>query len=274
MKAAIRKKLKAILWRSAGIPGLTQNILRRATVVVGFHRVVDGHRSSGLDCSPALFNDLCRFFRDHFRVIPLTTLVQDMNLGRLVGGELAITFDDGYRDALTQAAPILQHYGLPATFFLTTTFVGASKTPWWDAAQGVHHPFLTWDDVAELHREGFEIGSHTRGHNDLTTLSEMQLWEEVAGSRDDISAHLGVPPDMFAYPYGGGHQINDAAIMVIQKAGFSCSCGLFGGINLPGDDPFRLKRIPISNWYLSSAHFGGDVLVTVIRELYHRRKRS
>jgi hypothetical protein len=63
-------------------------------------------------------------------VLSVEELVERMHQGRLPRNAVAITFDDGYRDTLTHAAPILARYGLPATVFLATGFIGTSEVPW------------------------------------------------------------------------------------------------------------------------------------------------
>jgi peptidoglycan/xylan/chitin deacetylase (PgdA/CDA1 family) len=52
--------------------------------------------------------------------------------GRLPPRAVALTFDDGYRDNLTQAVPILRHLGLRATFFLVPDVLSRTTTPWWE----------------------------------------------------------------------------------------------------------------------------------------------
>lgn len=58
-----------------------------------------------------------------FNVLPLDTAAENLFAGTLPERALAITFDDGYRDNLTVAVPVLKKYDLPATFFLTTGFL-------------------------------------------------------------------------------------------------------------------------------------------------------
>jgi peptidoglycan/xylan/chitin deacetylase (PgdA/CDA1 family) len=68
----------------------------------------------------------------HYRVMTVEALVERMRRGGLPRNAVAITFDDGYRDNLTHAAPILLRYGLAATVFLATGFIGSDDVLWFD----------------------------------------------------------------------------------------------------------------------------------------------
>ena len=73
------------------------------------------------------------FLSTHRRVVPLTQVVEEIAIGASpVAGTVCITFDDGYLDNLTIAAPILEKYGLPATLYLATGYVERSETQWAD----------------------------------------------------------------------------------------------------------------------------------------------
>lgn len=66
------------------------------------------------------------------RVGALTELLADLEQGRSVAGRVAVTFDDGFENNYSVAFPILQRHGVPATFFLTTGFIGSSRVFWVD----------------------------------------------------------------------------------------------------------------------------------------------
>ena len=91
-----------------------------------------------ISATPAVFERQMRRVRDAFRVIRLEELesgglLDDSGQLHLTEPTALITFDDGYRDNLTLAAPILQSLQLPATLFVTTGFVGERRLlPWWD----------------------------------------------------------------------------------------------------------------------------------------------
>ncbi len=91
--------------------------------VLAFHRVVpkrDAQREFDLDADS--FERQMRWVAAVFRVIPLLDAVRLLREGRLPARTLCITFDDGYRDNLDVAVPILERYGLHATFFITTAY--------------------------------------------------------------------------------------------------------------------------------------------------------
>jgi peptidoglycan/xylan/chitin deacetylase (PgdA/CDA1 family) len=97
----------------------------RRGLILLYHRV-DETRPDPLllRVSPRRFADHVSLICSKFEVQPLTALVSDPR-------GIAITFDDGYVDNLTCAAPILDRTGAPATLFVTTGFRG--REPWWDA---------------------------------------------------------------------------------------------------------------------------------------------
>src|SRR6478752_592630 len=70
---------------------------------------------------------------------------------------VVLTLDDAVKSQITFVAPLLEQLGFKATFFITHE--------WMDDKEH----FLSWEDVADLHRRGFEIGNHTWTHATLDT---------------------------------------------------------------------------------------------------------
>jgi peptidoglycan/xylan/chitin deacetylase (PgdA/CDA1 family) len=83
--------------------------------------------------APALFARQMAFLAQRRRVVPLSLLVEDIVRGKSpAAGTVCITFDDGYLDNLTIAAPVLEKHRLPATLFLATGYVARAETQWAD----------------------------------------------------------------------------------------------------------------------------------------------
>lgn len=116
---------------------------------------------------------------------------------------VALTFDDGFANFSTQAAPLLLERGLPATLFVVTGHVGRDNR--WhgrgDARVPVL-PLLDWEELGRLRESGIVLGAHTRTHPRLTRLDEPMLEGELAGAADEMERRLGEHPEGFAYPYG------------------------------------------------------------------------
>jgi peptidoglycan/xylan/chitin deacetylase (PgdA/CDA1 family) len=112
--------------------------LRSSLLIVMFHRVVDAVSPEFSSADPAysvstdLFDALLGFFNRHHSVVGLND-VFDAAMGRRALPEfpLLITFDDGWRDNLTCAAPILARHGLPAVIFLALDAVRSPEPLWW-----------------------------------------------------------------------------------------------------------------------------------------------
>jgi peptidoglycan/xylan/chitin deacetylase (PgdA/CDA1 family) len=108
-----------------------------------------------------------------------------------------VTFDDGYRDNLVHARPLLRRLKLRAVFFVCTDLLGRR-------GEGPRETYLTWNDCDRLADEGHLIAAHTRTHPHLDRLPPEQARDEVRGSLAAIAARYGPgPARLFAYPYGG-----------------------------------------------------------------------
>lgn len=100
--------------------------------VLTYHRVNDADDPFFAALPTGVFEAHMRWVAGACCVLPLETLVARARDGRVPRNAVAITFDDGYRDTFTHATPILNRYGLTATVFVSTGFVGTTEVPWFD----------------------------------------------------------------------------------------------------------------------------------------------
>jgi peptidoglycan/xylan/chitin deacetylase (PgdA/CDA1 family) len=232
---------------------------RSQMTIVAFHRVTDDLAEDELTCGSHKFEAFCRFFQRHFCVLPLSEQVIRGLAGEDLGGTLSITFDDGYRDNFEVAAPILHRLKLPATFFVTTGFIGSQAVPPWDKHLPRQPGWMTWDQVRSLAAMGFEIGSHTDTHVDLARAEPETVRADLAASQRKLIEALGTPVRLFAYPFGGSDHITPGARELVRQAGFICCAGCYGGVNPATPDPFSLKRIGIADWFRSPHQFAFEL---------------
>jgi len=145
-----------------------------------------------------------------------------------------LSFDDGFKNNLTNAAPLLVERQIPASFFIATDFIGVSYA----AAErycseqlrleGVVE-FLNWDDCRSLVSHGFEVGSHTRGHVVLSSQRPKELREELQISRKVIQDQLSVACDFFAWPFGQPSDVEGVEPDAFWEAGYQAVFGAFRG---------------------------------------------
>lgn len=257
-----KRRLKVLLGRFFFWSGLYRVLLRRKAVIALFHRVDDELAGNPISCTRTDFEAYCRFFGRYFRVVSLETLLTRLRRGEDVDRHLVITFDDGYKDNRDVAARALQRHGLTACFFIATELIGSSRVPPWDAELGIASQWMSWDDVRDLRARGFEIGAHTMNHVDLGAVHGAEATREIVGSRRRIREEVGIQTPFFSYPFGRADQITKANRGVIRRVGFETCLSAYGGIVRPGSDPFDLKRIPVSPWYLSPYQYGFEVMLT------------
>jgi len=142
---------------------------------------------------------------------------------------IALTFDDGWQEQYDVAFPLLQRYGMRATFFVTTSFIGAPR-------------FMNWEEVAELRDAGMEIASHGRKHLNLADAENAEAWREIARSREVIEEKLGVLAVSFAYPYGAYRKGLPA---MLERAGYRAAVGIGGTPVQRVGARYYLRRIEV-----------------------------
>lgn len=242
--------------------GIYRLFFRRKGAVVLFHRVDDRFAGNPISCSVETFRRFCQFFGRHFDVISLSELIRRLEAGDSVARTLVINFDDGYRDNYTQAAPILEEYGLTATYFVATDFIGSESSSVWDQERNLISEWMTWAQLRDLKQRGFEIGAHTCSHPDLGLMDSTEANHEILRSKQVLEQQLGVEIDLFSYPFGDIDQIKTENRESARQAGFICCASAYGGIVRQHDDPFTLRRQPVSQDLESPWAFGLELVRT------------
>src|SRR3990167_5893285 len=101
--------------------------------ILMYHRVAQPQADPwGLAVSPTNFAAQMRALKRLRRPVSLDEMAQRLANGALERGMVAISFDDAYRDVLTNAKPVLQDLGIPATVFVVTGKLGDERGFWWD----------------------------------------------------------------------------------------------------------------------------------------------
>ena len=148
------------------------------------------------------------------------------------GLRVAVTFDDGYKDNLHRAAPLLQELKIPFAVFIATAYTQKSSSI-----------FLGPAEIRELARlPGVTIGAHGKTHTQLTRCDDHDLRNELVESKAYLEDLLGQPVTSMAYPHGAADmRVRNA----VQAAGYAAAfCSRFD-INAAGRDPLLLCRTDI-----------------------------
>jgi len=175
-----------------------------------FHHVAAqpaaGTYGRALTITPAEFDSQLRYLQARgCAAVTVDRLIADVAAESSAPCEVALTFDDGYSDASTDAAPLLAKYGDQGTFFVTTGYIGSPG-------------HLDRQQLRSLVGQGMELGAHTVTHADLTRLGAASAQSEIFDSRATLRKLTGESVTAFAYPAGR----YDARVeTIVRDAGFT-----------------------------------------------------
>jgi peptidoglycan/xylan/chitin deacetylase (PgdA/CDA1 family) len=119
---------------------------------------------------------------------------------------VVLTFDDSAKSHFTVARPLLKRLGFNATFFITEGFDFATNKK----------DYMTWEEIATLDRDGFEIANHTRDHMNVSRENLGKLKEQLEAINDECKAHGISRTTSFAYP---GNSFLPEAFPVLKELG-------------------------------------------------------
>lgn len=175
--------------------------MQNNTIVLAYHsiRKVDrGSVYSSLCVSPEQFEwQLRHLTRCGYRNVPASDLIERPEV---IEKRFVITFDDGFEDNFSIALPIMRKLGCRGLVFLTTGFIRDKRPSENAGSEGL--PYLTWAEVIEMERIGFEFGSHLSNHKRLSGIDEDEMRDEILGSKDIIEQRLEHEIKHFCAPFG------------------------------------------------------------------------
>ncbi len=200
-------------------------------VVLTYHSV--GTRDHEMNVTPGAFREQMAWLSDHVQVVSLADAVEHSD-------GVAITFDDGYRDNLTEAAPVLSELGLPAALFAVAGRMGG----WLDHdVRCAESQIMSWEELHALSDAGWTIGGHTMTHPRLSRLSEVEQRREIGECKRVIEEKTGCAVDSFAYPFGSALDFDEASCAIARESGYAFAVSNRYGVNGPKADRWSLRRI-------------------------------
>ena len=199
-------------------------------LVLNYHQIANNF--TPLSVPPAVFDEQMAYLKDHgYITITPEELYEGIeeNLS-LPEKPVLITFDDGYVDNYNNALPIIKKYGMRATVFIVPGFTDNNPN------------YLTWNQLKEMERNGFNGQSHTLTHQALEELPDDAIRAELLNSKLMLEKNLGHPIDFLAYPTGT-YNLHIAGIAkdVGYKAAFTIK---YGNVD-KGSNIYALERVPI-----------------------------
>jgi peptidoglycan/xylan/chitin deacetylase (PgdA/CDA1 family) len=231
-----------------------------------YHRI--GTEPGPLVVSPESFSRQQELLAREYRVVDLQTVLTSAYAARpLPARAVLTTFDDGYRDNLAVAKPILDSFGHSATIFIPTDFISSQVGLPHDRRSPRSIPTLDWDELRAL-SSTFDVGSHGCSHRVMTSLSTWEAKRELTESKRIIEERLGQPVQAFSYPKGSVGDFNRGVERLARSAGYQLIFTTLPGLNREPLNPYRLKRHNVEDFGIDyfQALLNGSAALLAIKD--------
>lgn len=164
--------------------------------------------------------------------------------GKKEGKVFGITFDDGYKDVLENALPILNKYGFSSTCYVVSDEVGNYNR--WDEGYKDRHNLMDIPDLNTWLNSGQDIGVHTATHVSLLNLQESRYTEEILNPKTKLENFFpGRQFQDFCYPYGDFTP--NVVNFIEQSRAYKTATTTVRGVAKAGDNALLLSRVFMKN---------------------------
>lgn len=240
----------SLLFKCAGIPYFRRVWTRSSNLTVLMYHKINDIPQNPNSVSTSLFEKQLQHLQKNYQIIDVDTVLDCIgNKQPFPENAVLLTFDDGYKDNLTEAYPLLKKYGFKALLFIPTDYPGIKSLPH-DEKVPSSNPTLTWEEIKAL--DGvFEIGSHGCSHTILTTLPIEKAREEIVRSKELLQKKLGCAIRTFSYPKGTLAAFDSALENEVRKAGYELCFTSIPMRNAESFDPFCISRYNVENFGLT-----------------------
>jgi peptidoglycan/xylan/chitin deacetylase (PgdA/CDA1 family) len=232
--------------------------------VLMYHRIADtGIFDLELDdwnLAPARLDQQLRWLSENAECVPLAEALQRCASDTRRKPVVALTFDDGFANFRQEALPLLERYGIPATLFVVTAYVGLTDPyPFdsWGQKNRYRTPAIAWRPISweeiekSLDSKLVSVGSHSHRHLNGLNASDEQLAEEAGVSYEILGNRLGpAHSSLYAYPYGSsrlGH-VRTTYIAAVRNAGYRHAVTTDLGLARAATPPFQIPRVEVHAW--------------------------
>jgi peptidoglycan/xylan/chitin deacetylase (PgdA/CDA1 family) len=229
------------------------------SAILTYHSLDDS--GSAISTHPEVFRRQMEFLAASG--IPVLPLAESLERP----GSVTITFDDGFRNVLDDAVPVLEQYGFPATIFVVEKYCGL-RNNWPSQPRGAvpDLPLLGLKELSEMPRS-IALGAHTATHPDLTRLSDSESERELLECQSGMEQRLARPVRLLAYPYGA----SNGPVRTLAAKHFDLALGTrLDFVRLP-PDRWDLPRI---DTYYLNGRFPLERLFTTTGGIYVGLRRG
>ena len=205
--------------------------------VLMYHSISDD--KSNLSISPKEFDNQIKYLKESGYNTIKFNKINDENKHPVI-----ITFDDGYKDNIINALPILKKYNFSSICFIVSDYIGGTNI--WDQnhKKYVRKELLNKNDLIEWIKYGMSIGSHSKTHQSLVKLNDNEVNDEIFQSKHDIQSIIGYEVDSFSYPFGNINKLSAAKVKNAYKFAVSTVRSRY---NTKKHKKFYIPRIHMSN---------------------------
>ena len=200
-----------------------------------YHRIDISPINSQYYVPPDKFEGQMKLLHDwEYTVIPIDLLIKSIKEGaELPARPIILTFDDGDISVYLTAFPIMQKYGLTGVVYIVGKYMGTEG-------------YMSSEQIKELIVAGWEVGSHSNSHYDLTKLKPEELYTEIVWARQALQESTGSPVLTFAYPFG---EMNSGVAKKVRSAGYIAAMGLGFTSDQGKSNLYRLERRDVRGEY-------------------------